>query len=346
MSRSGLRVLILIVAGVILVVASVMAMTRWIQGGGDAGGPVAFTVEEGATGADIAKALEDKGIISSELAFRIYLTIRGGDGSLKVGNYQLSIGMSHGEVLAILNAGAEGDFVKLTIPEGLTTEQIAEVVGSSTHISSEELLIAANETNKRPKMYPDGPDGPDSSVLLTGPLEGFLFPNTYFVDEDVGASALVERMINAFDEATSDVDWEGASELGVTPYEAVIIASLIEEEAKVDEERALVSSVIHNRLEVGMMLGIDATVQYVHRSYDGSPLTAEQLSSNSPYNTRLVAGLPPGPISSPGLASIEAALAPADTNFIYYVLKDCKTHFFTHDFDAFSAARRNIPTDC
>jgi UPF0755 protein len=333
------------IAAVLLFAATGVAFANWLSGPKASGGElVDFSVGEGASGSDIAVELERAGVIDSELAFRIFLTLRGGGDSLKAGDYQLREKMPHSKILEILRGGPDADFVRLTIPEGLTVEQTAELVGSKTHIASEQFLEATRTESQRSIVFPEDLD---TTPLLTGPLEGFLFPDTYFIGRSETAESLVRKLIATFETATKDIDWSKAEELGITPYQAVVVASLVEEETKVDEERPVVSSVIFNRLSIGMMLGIDATVQYLVKRYDGSPLTADDLATVSPYNTRLTAGLPPGPISSPGLASIKAALEPAETDFLYYVLTpDCRTHFFTSDFAAFSTEKLKIPSNC
>jgi UPF0755 protein len=151
-------------------------------------------------------------------------------------------------------------------------------------------------------------------------LEGFLFPKTYeFVEGEIDASTVIDRLLEQFETEAEALPWENADELGVTPYEVVVIASMIEEEAALEEERALISGVIYNRLAEGMVLGIDATLLYDDPTPDGQ-LSTSDLETDTPYNTRINAGLPPTPISSPGLASLQAALEPADTPFFYYVL--------------------------
>ncbi|HZJ03096.1 MAG TPA: endolytic transglycosylase MltG, partial [Thermoleophilia bacterium] len=149
--------------------------------------------------------------------------------------------------------------------------------------------------------------------------------------------------LKTFSQKTAELPWENASELGVSPYQVVIIASLIEKEARIPEERAKVSAVIYNRLEEGMTLGIDATVRYAVKKWTG-PLTRSDLAVDSPYNTRVETGLPPGPIASPGLAALEAALQPEEVDYLYYVLQDeAGHHFFTASYDEFLQAKENAP---
>ncbi len=160
----------------------------------------------------------------------------------------------------------------------------------------------------------------------TASPEGFLFPKSYeFVKEGLSARVVAEQLLEQFREEAEKLPFDRTEELGVTPYELVIIASMIEEEAGVDRDRRLIAGVIYNRLEIGMALGIDATLLYDDPTPDGE-LSTPDLAFDSPYNTRINAGLPPTPIASPGEKSLRAALDPADTEFLYYVLCGADGH--------------------
>ncbi|MDZ7733435.1 MAG: endolytic transglycosylase MltG [Acidimicrobiia bacterium] len=172
-------------------------------------------------------------------------------------------------------------------------------------------------------------------------LEGFLFPDTYeLAEEDAGNElALVTRLVEEFDRVATELGYGEPNPFGLSAYELVIVASLIEEEARVPEDRTKISRVIHNRLEQGMTLGIDAALLYELGHTDS--LTQSQLETDSPYNTRLNAGLPPTPIAMPGRGSLEAALNPAEGDWLYYVLADeSGAHFFTSDYDEFLAQKQ------
>lgn len=337
------RLLLLIVTGALLLTAGGAAALRWVVDPGSADGPeVSVTIPPGASGAEIADRLHRSAVISSTTPFRVYLRLRGVGGGLKAGEYRLREDMGFGDVVDTLLAGPAIEFARLTIPEGLNVQQVAARVEENTHISADEFLKAATLREIRPEIFPENLD---QSVLVTGPLEGFLYPDTYFVDPKETAGDLVRRMVEEFQRRTEEVDW--SNPLRLSPYEILIIASLIEEESKVDEERPLVAAVVFNRIRRDMRLEIDATVQFAVGKYDGTPLTGVDLEVDSPYNSRRRAGLPPGPISSPRLASIEAALDPADSDALFYVLtSDCRTHFFTSDYDAFLRAKDRQPTDC
>ena len=165
-------------------------------------------------------------------------------------------------------------------------------------------------------------------------LEGFLFPKTYEITVDYTAADIVNMMLSQYQYETGSLDYSFAESKDLSGYDILIIASMIEDEAYIPEERELISAVIHNRLDIGMGLGIDATLTYYLGKWN-EPLTESDLEIDTPYNTRLYAGLPPTPICNPGLECIKAALNPADVNYLYFVVTDSETHehSFTDDYD-------------
>lgn len=326
-----------------LVTASTSALGwRWVSDPGrPSGRPVDVEIERGTSGAAIASQLERMGVIDSALAFRVYMKVKDLPG-VQAGRYRLRTGMSHEAVTAALAKGPSVEFVKLVIPEGSNLDQVAAQVARLTHIEAADFIAAATAATVRPSILPPGIDT----------LEGFLYPATYYVEETETAQSLVKRLVAEFEEKASDVGLERASAMGRTPYEILIVASMIEEEAKTkpedpSDERTKMSSVIHNRLKKGIPLGIDATIQYAVKKFQGQPLTQSDLEIDSPFNTRRRQGLPPTPISSPRAASIAAALEPAQTDLLYYVLSsDCVHHVFTASYDAFLKAKASQPTRC
>jgi UPF0755 protein len=171
-------------------------------------------------------------------------------------------------------------------------------------------------------------------------LEGFLFPDTYQLPKHATVDDLIERQLDAFKQNLSQVDMGYARSKNLTPYDVLIIASMVEEEAAVPGDRGKIAAVIYNRLHAGMQLGIDATIRYITGNHT-KPLSPEELAIDSPYNTRTHTGLPPGPIDSPGLASIQAAAHPAKVDYLYFVVKPCTDppqHFFTASASEFEAA--------
>jgi len=293
--------------------------------------PLRVNIDEGDSAALIAEKLHREGVITSATIFRALAWLQGRQGNFRAGSYTFYTGMRYGEVFAMLEAGPQYQ-VRLTIPEGLTVSQTAERVAGAMDVSVEDFLRAAAEGGYEvPLPTPEG----ESS------LEGFLFPKTYDFAADTQAREVIETLLAQFKAETSGLDWGRAEELGVTPYKAVIVASLIEREVVLDDERPLVAAVVYNRLRRDMLLQIDAAVQYALPEWK-KVLTYEDLKVPSPYNTYLSKGLPPTPICSPGLASIKAALEPADVDYLFYVATGDGGHFFTADYDEFLRVKKEV----
>lgn len=265
-----------------------------------------FTVQSGDSIGVIATNLQEEKLIRSGAAFKAYLKITG-QIIVQPGNYSLSSGWS---VMQIANFVANGvtSNVNITIPEGWTTSQIARAAEDKEVVeTSEELLDIINN-------FP-----PDYDFLKSRPanasLEGFLFPDTYrFIKGN--PTLLVRQILENFG-SKYNVEIKPYLE-DKNLYEVLIVASMIEREAQKDKDRYLISGVIKNRLDIGMRLDIDATVRFVINNWE-NPLTRDDLSTDSPYNTRRYGGLPPGPICNPGLASIKAALSPTEHDYYYYL---------------------------
>lgn len=223
--------------------------------------------------------------------------------------------------------------LRIVFPEGFTREQMAARIAEVNTIAENKRKITPvlsppayrRETNKL------GGDLPADFKGTKAPhMEGFLFPATYEFTEDTTSRELVGLQLQAFATAWSKVDKGYAEKRNLTPYEVVIIASMVEKEVQVPKERPLVAAVIYNRLRLGMPLGIDATIRYGLDIPPTQAILQSQLESDNPYNTRKFAGLPPTPIGNPGLASLQAAAHPAEVDYLYFVRKaDCKSHFFT-----------------
>lgn len=293
--------------------------------------PVRVVIEEGESASSIGRKLHEKGVVTSATLFRFLAWAQGRQGRFRAGHYLLYPGMRYGEVFSLLEAGPNNQ-VRLTIPEGLTVAQTAEVAARATGMDPGEFLEAAAAGDYEVPILPEE---------QRNNLEGLLFPKTYDLSADITARELVEVLLRQFQVETAGLDWSRAEELGVSPYQVIIIASLIEREAALDSERPLVASVIYNRLRLGMPLQIDASVQYALPEWK-AVLTYEDLKTPSPYNTYLHKGLPPAPICSPGLASIRAALEPADTDYLYYVATGNGGHFFTSDYQEFLRVKEEV----
>ena len=303
---------------------------------------VTVVVSEGASTSEIARLLRSAGVISDERAFRNAVTARNADTSLKPGQYVLITGMDLDELIALLIEGPPPiePGTRLTIPEGLTVEKTAALVEEICGIPQEEFLALAYSADT---YVPDYDFLALSASEIHGnSLEGFLFPKTYAIPEDATADTVIRILLNQFAIEIASVDMTYANSRNLTFFDVITAASLIERETAAEDERALVSSVIYNRLRAGWKLQIDASVVYaLGPSYDGHPLLNVDTEIDSPYNTYIVQQLPAGPICSPQLASIEAAAHPADTDFYYYVLtsKD-GTHTFCRNESEFNDAKR------
>ena len=297
-------------------------------GGSGPSEPVEVVVPRGATASDVGILLEEAGVIRSSLAFRLMASLRGSGSDIKAGVYPMRTNMPLGEVFLLMEKGPEDrtPTVILTIPEGFRVEQVADRIADELGLRRRMFIDAA--TSGRFALPPYLPDG-------TKTVEGFLFPETYQVRPSVDAEDVIDIQLEQFRQVADDLEWDRAEALGVTPYEVVIIASMIEEEARVPEDRSKIAAVIYNRLAKGMNLEIDATVLYALGRHKERVLF-EDLEIDSPYNTYLHPGLPPTPIASPGRAALEAALQPADADYLYYVVIDEDgRHAFTSSYEEF-----------
>lgn len=282
---------------------------------GEPSAELLLQVQAGDTAAAIVSALQDGGVVADPMLLRYYLRYLGLDRTIDAGEYRIRGDMTPREMAALLQASSPAAIV-LTIPEGWRKEEIARAVSASgLPISLDEFLA---NTRIRPSAYSfagELPDPPD--------LEGFLFPDTYHLDPDAGASDVVQTMLDNFEQRVTTALRQGFGLQGLTLRQAVTLASIVEREAVWPDERPLIASVYLNRLATGMKLEADPTVQYaVAPGPDGTwwtrALTLDDLAFDSPYNTYIYPGLPPGPIANPGLASLEAVSAPASSPYFYF----------------------------
>jgi UPF0755 protein len=262
--------------------------------------------------------LRDKGVVRCGTVSEWLLRRSGLSEKIRAGTYDLTTNMDPNQAfLAITKAPPPAPTVDLTIPEGYRLTQIAERVQEVLDIPAKRVLAAAGDGRWSLPPY-----------LASGdPLEGFLFPNTYeFERHGTSAGDVIRRLLDEFRSEAANLPWSAAEkQTGLSAYELVVVASMIEREARIEKDRPLIAAVIYNRLRDGMTLGIDATIQYIDPNpADG--LTESDLQIKSPYNTRINTGLPPTPIASPGLASLKAALEPAHVGYLYYVLCGADGH--------------------
>jgi UPF0755 protein len=229
--------------------------------------------------------------------------------------------------------------VRVLFPEGFTRAQMAERAHAVTPAIDQAAYLDATASSALPGRF-----ARDSRKRS---LEGFLFPATYDLYDDDPAGVLVHKQLAAFAQSWGKVDLSYARSKNLTPYDVLIIASMIEKEVIVPKERPLVAAVIYNRLHQRMPLGIDATLRYGLDIPPTQAITRSDLASDSPYNTRKLRGLPPTPIANPGLASMQAAAHPAKVDYLYFVRKpDCRSHFFTASYEAFASYTRKGVTNC
>ncbi|MEO8290113.1 MAG: endolytic transglycosylase MltG [Gaiellaceae bacterium] len=263
-----------------------------------------------------------------------------------LGGLILGIGVLAAIAFAIVGRGGGSDAVstqpptgtgtpakpvlKIVFPEGFTRAEMADRITAVNKIAEDKRNITPKLSANAYMRLTKSTKPPAGFPRDVPHLEGFLFPATYEFTEDTTTKDLVRDQLVAFERAWKQLDLKYAKSKNLTPYDVLIIASMVEKEVLVPKERPLVAAVIYNRLKVGFPLGIDATVRYGFGIPPTEPILASQLESDNPYNTRKVPGLTPTPIANPGLASLQAAAHPAKVDFLFFVRKaDCKSHFFT-----------------
>ena len=296
------------VAALALVAAAVFGWFAWgWYGGSEVEEDTAFIVPQGATLTAVAEKLEAQGLVASADAFLLRAKLLGGSDPIQAGEFAVPAGASGADILGTLQSGAVIRRL-VTIPEGLPSVLVHE------RLVAEELLIGA----------------------VAVPAEGSVLPDTYDFERGEARGQVLARMQAAMEEVLAQA-WAKRSPRAVveTPEEALVLASIVEKETGVPEERRMVAGVLSNRLRIGMRLGADATTIYPITK--GRPLgrmiRRSELQDANPYNTRAVAGLPPGPITNPGRESIEAVLNPAETDALYYVADGTGGHVFSRTYE-------------
>jgi len=287
--------------------------------------PVTFVVEPGESAATIAVRLEELGLVTDGELFRMFIGYHEIDANLEAGEYVLRPNMTMAEIAETLQH-ARIEEVTVTVPEGWRAEQVAQILAKENIVDGDEFLALVRGGKFDYSVLRDRPE--ESS------LEGFLFPETYRIPAQAEAGDLIERMLSTLEERFTPEMRRLAAERGMTIYEVITLASIVEREAVIAEERPLIADVFLNRLEQDMFLRADPTVQYA-KGYDATTgkwwpsVTPEDWEAvDSPYSTYLYPGLPPGPICNPGLSSIQAVLEPADTEYLYFLAKGDGSHAF------------------
>jgi UPF0755 protein len=281
-----------------------------------------FTVEKGATISSVARSLTGRGVMEKEWPFTLGYKFFHSSETLKAGDFKLDLPLSPRDILDTLLEGRE-ILYPVTIIEGLTRREIAGHLSKTLLIAAEDFLAATDGGNMIKDLDPQAEN-----------LEGYLFPETYHFPNQTSAGTVVRELLAQFRSVFSQEWRRRASDLGMSIRQVVTLASLIEKETAVSEEKPIISGVFHNRLRIGMKLDCDPTIIYALKEegrFDGN-LRKRDMSWDSPYNTYVRAGLPPGPIANPGRESIRAALYPEDVSYLYFVSKNDGSHQFSSTF--------------
>jgi UPF0755 protein len=298
-------------------------------GGGET---VLLTIPGGASTEGVARELHLHGIIKNPFVFRCYVRWRNMDRSIQSGTYSFTPGLSAPEVLKMLTDSRQV-VRRFTIPEGLTLPEVAVRLENQGIIKADHFLSEAAGGTFKQEFLPPADAG-------AARLEGYLFPDTYTVFSGVYSFKVIEIMLQRFADVASEINLAArAADLGLTMHQAVTLASLVEREAQRSDERALIAGVLHNRLRMGMPLQVDATIEYA-LGERRERILYRDLEVDSPYNTYRIIGLPPGPIASPGRASLIAVVNPEETDYLYYVARNDGSHAFARTLDEHNANKR------
>jgi len=281
------------------------------------GADINVVVQRGATAAEVARQLESQGVIKSALGFQLMARAKRVQSDVKAGEYRFSPHLTSAEVLERLTSGGAQVAVWVTIPEGFTAREIAQTL-AQRQLGDERAL--ADYFLHTPFSLPNG--------VIAANLEGYLFPDTYLMPLSTTPAAFAKIMTDQFVSVLPPDASERAKRLGYTIPQIVTLASLIEREAKADDERRLMAGVYYNRLRLGMPLEVDATIEYTF-AHHKDVITNADLARDTPYNTYLHVGLPPTPIANPGRPSLLAAFDPQPSTFLFYVYKGNGHHAFS-----------------
>jgi UPF0755 protein len=282
-------------------------------------------VEPGDSLATVARKLRAQKLIANERLFLFWARLKGVETRIHLGLYRFERPVPAWVILDRLATG-KGIFHKITIPEGLTVKEIAELLGKVQIVDAEKFLAEASAPGLLAFLG-----------LLDQGIEGYLFPTTYYFTPSTSERDIILAMTEQFRKISAPVLPRTNGAHGLTPHELITLASIIEKETGLEAERPLISAVFHNRLKASMPLQSDPTVIYGLKNFQGN-LTRKHLQDSSPYNTYRVSGLPPGPICNPGLSSIKAALEPADVPYLYFVSRNDGSHQFSESLQAHNRA--------
>jgi UPF0755 protein len=281
-------------------------------------------IEDGTSVRDIADLLKNKGIIKHKVCFLVWSRLKGYSQRLKSGEYSLSPAMSPAQIFNILTRGLIV-LHPVTFPEGYSAEQIAAILAQKIKMDKAVFLSLVHDPSILKKYGISGSS-----------LEGYLFPDTYQFGRKQSPQSIIDTMVGRFNAAVSTLK-QRLAQSGMTMDKVVILASIVEKETGSSKERPIIANVFLNRIKKGMRLESDPTVIYGIRNFNGD-LTRDDLKRFSPYNTYVIEGLPPGPISNPGLDSIKAVLYPTATDYLYFVSKNDGTHYFSRTLEEHNRA--------
>ena len=289
------------------------------------GEKLTITVKPGMTAQDIGRLLYTNGLIKNVTIFRIVAQQNGMENSLQAGDYAFTRGMMLQRIVEMLSKG-EVAYRQITIPEGYTVEQIAKL------IETEKLGSAAQIKSLAQSLAPYDYIGANNQPKVLYKSEGYIFPDTYQFSRNITEEEILRTMMAQFDKKFTPRMRERAGELNMSMSEVVILASLVEKEARLEEDRPIIAGVFLNRLKENMPLQSCATIQYI-LGYPKPELSVQDTEISSPYNTYQNMGLPPGPIANPGLASIQAVLYPAETDYLFFVADKQGAHHFSKTYE-------------
>ena len=292
--------------------------------------PQVITIRKGTSASRIAEMLRHQGVIEHPQVFRYLAALSGSTRKLKAGRYRFDYPLSAYEAVSKLNSGAVV-YRKVTIPEGLTMAQIAGKLTTEAGVDSQAMIACFRDTSLTRALG-----------IPARNLEGYLFPSTYEMEWESEPQDIARRMATTFFNNLPQQWRQEVERQGLNLHHVVIMASLVEREAQLEAERPLVASVFYNRLKARRPLESCATVEYALPRHKNRRLTYDDLEIDSPYNTYHRIGLPPGPICNPGLKSIEAAIFPAQSKYLYFVSKGDGSHIFSSSLDEHNRAKRLI----
>ncbi|MEJ8553667.1 endolytic transglycosylase MltG [Tepidibacter sp. Z1-5] len=288
---------------------------------------VLVDIKKGSSLNSVSDTLFEKQLIKNKLFFKIIAKINKMDTGIKAGLYNLNQSYSNKEILDMLNSGSVyKDLVKVTIPEGFEAHQIADRLSNLGLVDKEKFMDLVNT----PSVFRDKYSFLNQEYIVS--LEGYLFPDTYFVNKNYSEKDIINMLLNRFDQMYTDEYKKIQNEKNLTLNQVITLASIVEREARLDKERSIIAGVFYNRMNINMPLQSCATVQYILGERKPN-LSFEDIKIDSPYNTYKNAGLPPGPIASPGKKSIEAALYPEDVDYLYFVAKKDGSHSFSKTYN-------------